>query len=404
MKTPQLRIVIAPDKFKGSLTALEAARAMARGVSSVLPEAALDLVPMADGGEGTVAALVAATGGTERTESVAGPLGDPVTASFGLLGDGRTAVIEMAAASGLVLVPADRRDPRRASTRGTGELLIAAIEAGAKRVILGIGGSATNDGGAGLGQALGYRLLDAHGEELGPGGGDLHRLDHIDPSARLAGLDNVEIDVACDVTNPLCGPDGASAVYGPQKGATPAMVEELDRNLAHLAAIIARDLGPTIRDLPGSGAAGGLGGGLVAFAGGHLRRGVELIIDAVRLSDRLAGADLCLTAEGAIDASSAFGKTAVGVSRLAHSLGCPTLALAGSIGPGAENVLGQGIDAYFSICPGPIPLEEAITRADALLEAATAQALRAFLAGRRPPARPSPTNPVLSRSERDKKV
>ena len=377
-----MRVVIAPDKFKGSLTALEAAEAMARGLSRVDPSAEIDRVPMADGGEGTVAALVAATGGLYRTVTVTGPLGDPVVASFGLLGDGRTAVLEMASASGLWLVPPALRDPLRATTRGTGQLLLAALEAGARRVIVGIGGSATNDGGAGLGQALGFRLLDTHGRELEPGGGELDRLARIERTDQVAVLGSAAIAVACDVTNPLCGPRGASAVYGPQKGATPEMVERLDRNLGHFADIVARDLDVAVRDIPGSGAAGGLGGGLVAFAGGRLEGGVNLVIDAVNLRERLHAADLCLTGEGALDGQSAFGKTAVGVARLAHSLRCPTLAIAGSIGPGAEAVLEQGVDAYFSICPGPVHIDEAIERASELLENATAQAVRAFLAGR----------------------
>jgi glycerate kinase len=381
-------VVIAPDKFKGSLTAWEAAEAMARGVIRAAPGASIDRVPMADGGEGTVEALVAATDGSYREARVTGPLGEPVVARFGLLGDGRTAALEMAAASGLVLVPFERRDPWIATTRGTGELLLAAIAAGARRVIVGIGGSATNDGGAGLGQALGYRLLDDEGRELEPGGGSLGRLARSDPSGRRPELNGVEVAVACDVTNPLCGPRGASAVYGPQKGATPAMVEALDANLAHLAAIVARDLGVDIRDLPGSGAAGGLGGGLVAFASGRLQPGVDLVIDAVDLARRLEGADLCLTGEGALDEQSAFGKTAVGVARLARSLGCPTLALAGTIGTGAEAVLDQGINAYFSICDGPMSLDQAIARAAALLERATEQAVRAYLAGRREDAEP----------------
>jgi len=377
-----MRVVIAPDKFKGSLTALEAADAMARGFSRVDPCARIDRVPMADGGEGTVAALVAATGGSYRTVTVAGPLGEPVNASFGLLGDGCTAALEMASASGLWLVPPDLRDPTRATTRGTGQLLLAALEAGARRVIVGIGGSATNDGGAGLGQALGFQLLDTQGRDLGPGGGELDRLARIERTEKAAVLGSAAIAVACDVTNPLCGPQGASAVYGPQKGATPEMVEQLDRNLAHFADIVERDLHIDIRDIPGSGAAGGLGGGLVAFAGGQLEGGVNLVIEAVHLRDRLLATDLCLTGEGALDGQSAFGKTAVGVARLALALGCPTLAIAGSIGPGAEAVLEQGIDAYFSICPGPVSLDEAIERASELLENATAQAVRAFLAGR----------------------
>ncbi|MGZ3353493.1 MAG: glycerate kinase [Isosphaeraceae bacterium] len=377
-----MRVVIAPDKFKGSLTALEAAEAMARGLSRVDPSAEIDRVPMADGGEGTVAALVAATGGSYRTVTVTGPLGDPVVASVGLLGDGRTAVLEMASASGLWLVPPALRDPLRATTRGTGQLLLAALEAGARRVIVGIGGSATNDGGAGLGQALGFRLLDTHGRELEPGGGELDRLARIERTDQVAVLGSATIAVACDVTNPLCGPQGASAVYGPQKGATPEVVERLDRNLGHFADIVARDLDVAVRHIPGSGAAGGLGGGLVAFAGGRLEGGVNLVIEAVNLRERLHAADLCLTGEGALDGQSAFGKTAVGVARLAHSLRCPTLAIAGSIGPGAEAVLEQGVDAYFSICPGPVHIDEAIERASELLENATAQAVRAFLAGR----------------------
>jgi glycerate kinase len=377
-----MRVVIAPDKFKGSLSAAEAARAMSRGVASACPGALIDQVPMADGGEGTVDALVAATGGAFREARVTGPRGEPITARFGLLGDRRTAAIEMAAASGLVLVPASERNPLAASTRGTGELLLAAIAEGAKRIILGIGGSATNDGGAGLGQALGYRLLDSHDRELNPGGGDLGRLARIDPSRRSPVLDGIEIAVACDVTNPLCGPNGASAVYGRQKGATPAMIETLDRNLAHFASIVERDLGVAIKNPPGSGAAGGLGGGLVAFAAGKLSPGIELVIKAVDLESHLRNAELCLTGEGALDGQSASGKTAVGVARLARSMGCPVLALAGSIGPGARAVLDEGIDAYFSICPGPIELESAIERAAELLESATEQAVRSFLARR----------------------
>ena len=378
-----MKVVVAPDKFKGSLTAPAAAQAIGRGVAAAVPDALVDRVPMADGGEGTVTALVEATGGTYREARVSGPLGTPVTARFGLLGDGRTAVLEMAAASGLHLLRPDQYDPLRASTRGTGELLRAAFDAGARRVILGIGGSATNDGGAGLAQALGFRLLDDQGRDLDPGGAALARLARIDPTGRDRRLEAVEVAVACDVDNPLCGPRGASAVYGPQKGATEAMIRDLDRALSHFAAVVGRDLGVAVADLPGAGAAGGLGAGLVAFAGGRLGRGIDLVIAAVRLADRLDGADLCLTGEGALDASSAFGKTVVGVARLARALGCPTLALAGTIGPGAAAVLAEGVDAYFSLCPGPIPLDDARGRAGELLAAAAEQAVRAFAAGAR---------------------
>jgi glycerate kinase len=290
-------------------------------------------------------------------------------------------VIEMAAASGLVLVPARERDPRKTTTRGTGELLLAALGSGATRVILGIGGSATNDGGAGMAQALGYHLVDDGGHELNPGGSALARLSRID-RGRANSLEGLELCVACDVDNPLCGPRGASAVYGPQKGATPEIVAELDAALAHFADIVERDLGVAIRDLPGAGAAGGLGAGLIAFAGGRLERGIELVIEAVGLEGRLERADLCLTGEGALDQSSAFGKTAVGVARLARRLGCTTIALAGSIESGAERTLEEGLAAYFSICPGPISLVEAINRAGELLQQTTRQAVRAFLAGR----------------------
>jgi len=382
-----MKVVVAPDKFKGSLSASQAAEAIARGILAADPKAQVDRVPMADGGEGTVEALVAATHGRFLEARVTGPLGSPVQARYGLLGDGRTAVIEMAAASGLALVPPGRRDPSRTTTRGTGELLLAAIAAGAKRIIVGIGGSATNDGGAGLAEALGFQLLDRDGKPLEPGGGSLGELQRIDASGCDLRLDTVDISVACDVDNPLCGPRGASTVYGPQKGATPEMVAALDDKLDHFSRIVARDVGKSIRDLPGAGAAGGLGGGLVAFAGSRLERGTDLIIEAVRLADRIKNADLCLTGEGALDASSAYGKTAVGVARLATSLGCPTFALAGTIGPGAEAVLEQGITAFFSLCQGPITLEEALTRASGLLEQASCQVIRGFVAGRSSQAR-----------------
>jgi len=378
-----MKVVVAPDKFKGSLTAPDAARAMARGVVAAEAQARVDPVPMADGGEGTVDALVQATGGTIREAVVAGPLGTPVRARFGLLGGGGTAVIEMAEASGLMLVPPDRRDPTIATTRGTGELILAALGLGVGSIVLGIGGSATNDGGAGLAQALGARLLDDRGREVPPGGGSLDRIDRIDPSGLDPRLARVTIRVACDVANPLCGPTGASAVYGPQKGATPEMIRRLDSALAHYARIIGRDLGRSVADLPGAGAAGGLGAGLVAFAGGVLLPGIDLVVDAVGLASRLGGADLCLTGEGSIDASSGFGKTAVGVARLARSLGVPCLALAGSIGAGARGVLDEGIGAYQSIAPGPGPLVEAFSEAGPRLERATEQVVRAFLVGRR---------------------
>lgn len=379
-----MRVVIAPDKFKGSLTAVEAARAISRGVLRAFPGAEVDAIPMADGGEGTVDALVTATDGTIQTSRVTGPLGNPLDACFGLSGDVRTAFIEMASASGLVLVPESMRDPMITTTRGTGELILAAIDLGAQRIILGIGGSATNDGGAGMAQAVGFRLLDANGDDLTPGGGSLDRLDRIDPAGRDPRLDRAEISVACDVTNPLCGPEGASAVYGPQKGASPETVRILDRNLARLATVIERDLGQSVAELPGSGAAGGLGAGLVAFAGGTLQRGVDLISRTVGLADRLEGASLCLTAEGSLDSQTAHGKTIAGIARTARDRGCPVIALAGGLSSGAEAVLDLGVSAFFSICNRPMSLDDAMADADHLLERASEQAVRAFLAGRTP--------------------
>jgi glycerate kinase len=265
-----MHIVIAPDKFRGSLTAIQATEAMARGTLAADPTATVDMVPMADGGEGTVEALVSATKGRFLTAEVTGPLGERVEARYGMLGDGTTAVLEMASASGLALLPAERRDPSRTSTIGTGELVLAAIGQGALRVILGIGGSATNDGGAGLAVALGYQLLDSEGRAVEPVGGELSRVARIVPPKDRSFLRELRVSVACDVENTLCGPRGASAVYGPQKGATPPMIAQLDRNLAHFARVIGRDLGVAVADLRGAGAAGGLGAGLVAFTGAKL--------------------------------------------------------------------------------------------------------------------------------------
>ncbi len=378
-----MKFVVAPDKFRGSLSAFDAAKAIAEGVRRVVPSAEVIAIPMADGGEGTVEALVAATGGTFRDVKVTGPLGEPVNARYGLLGDGKTAVLEMAAASGLALVPKDRRDPSRTTTRGAGEMLLAAIDAGANQIILGIGGSATNDGGAGFAQALGYRLLDAEGRDLPPGGGSLEKIDRIDARSSDRRVAGVRISVACDVDNPLCGPRGASAVFGPQKGADSAMIARLDRNLAHFARVIERDLGRAVAEIPGAGAAGGLGAGLIAFASGTLEAGVDLVARAVDLKAKLVGADLVLTGEGAIDGSSAGGKTAVGVARLAKAAGCPVIALTGTIGKGASCVLDLGIDAYLSLCDRPMSLDMAVTHAAELLSRAAEQTVRIFMAGHR---------------------
>ncbi len=378
-----MHVVIAPDKFRGSLTATEAANAMRAGVARACPEAVCDLIPMADGGEGTAEAVVGATGGSWGVAEVTGPLGERRRARYGRLGDGTTAVMEMAEASGLALVPKPRRNPLLTTTRGTGELLLEAARSGARTLIIGIGGSATNDGGAGLAQALGYRLLDANGDDLPAGGGALSRLARILPPEGGHPLVGLEIEVACDVQNPLCGPEGTSAIYGPQKGATPDQVVELDAGLRHFAAVILRELNRDVAEVPGAGAAGGLGAGFLAFTDARLRPGIDLVIGAVNLVERLSKADLCLTGEGAIDRSSAFGKAVSGVAREASRRGVPVLALAGTLGAGFEALMDQGVSACFSLCSGPTSLEAASRRAPELLSQATEQAVRAFLAGRR---------------------
>lgn len=373
-----MRIVIAPDSFKEALSAEEVCRAIARGVRRVCPDAVLDLVPMADGGEGTVDALIAATRGRRFSTTVSGPLGEPVVASWGMLGGpGRAAVLEMAAASGLGLVPPDRRNPLHTSTYGTGELIRAALEHGAERLLIGIGGSATTDGGAGAAQAVGVRFLDASGKALPEGlaGGRLADISRIDLASRDSRIAHVTIEAACDVDNPLCGSRGAAAVFGPQKGATPEQVARLDENLAHLAGLVERDLGMSVADLPGAGAAGGLGAGLMAFFGATLRPGVELVMQALKLADRLAGADLVITGEGRIDAQSMMGKVISGVGGVTRRCGVPAIALVGSVGEGAETTK-EVLEGYFCINPPGTPLAEALARTAEALEATAVAVLR----------------------------
>lgn len=370
-----MKLVIAPDSFKESLSAEEVASAIARGWQSVYPDADIHLCPMADGGEGTVDAVLAASGGERRELTVRGPLGQPVQAHWGWLEDGQ-AVIEMAAASGLHWVQPAQRDARVTTSYGTGELILAALDAGARRIILGIGGSATNDGGAGVLQALGVRLLDATGEPLAAGGAaliDLQRieLDGLDP--RLAGI---EILVAADVDNPLCGPRGASHVFGPQKGANPAQVEQLDRALGHFADLMAATLGEDYREVPGVGAAGGLGFAARAVLGARFRPGIELVAELSGLAAAMQGADLAITGEGRLDGQSLHGKTPVGVARVAQAAGVPVIALAGSLGDGYQQVYEAGIEAAFSLAPGPVSLEQAMAEADLQLQSRTADIAR----------------------------
>ena len=370
------RIVIAPQAFKGSLSAMEAAQAMAQGVRRVYPRAVIVLAPVADGGDGTLEALVDATGGSYRSDTVSGPLGQPVDAAWGVLGDGSTAVIEMARAGGLVLVPPELRDVRAATTLGVGQLIVRALDEGHRRIIVGLGGSATNDGGAGMAQALGVRLLDGQGLDAPPGGAALARLVRIDASGLDPRIPACEIIAVTDVTNPLCGPLGAAVIYGPQKGATPEVVRELDAAMAHLARLVQRDLGVDVADLPGGGAAGGLGAGLVAFLGARLEPGAELVCRAVGLDQRLQGADLVIVGEGRLDAQTAFDKAPAVVARHARSLGVPVLAVVGSLGPGHEELRDQGITHMAALVAGDGAVEEAMRDASPLLIEATERGLR----------------------------
>ncbi len=372
-----MRIIVAPDSFKEALSARLVCEAIARGVRRVMPDARVDLVPMADGGEGTVDALIAATGGQLRETVVSGPLGEPVGAKWGSLGDGSgTAVLEMAAASGLALVPPDRRNALLTTTYGTGELVRAALDGGAKRVLIGIGGSATNDGGTGAAQALGVLFIDGNDRPLPDGlsGGRLGEIARIDLAARDPRIGQVPIEVACDVDNPLCGPRGAAAVYGPQKGATPEQVRTLDSNLAHLAEVIKRDRGKVIRDIPGAGAAGGLGAGLIAFFDATLRPGTGLVMDALRFSQRIAGADLIITGEGRLDRQSMMGKLIEGVGRAGKAAGVPVIALVGSVGDGADAAL-EVLESYHRINRPNTPLAEALAQTATRLEETAARVL-----------------------------
>ncbi|MEH6565966.1 MAG: glycerate kinase [Halopseudomonas sp.] len=370
-----MKLVIAPDSFKESLSARAVAEAIATGWARVYPDAELLLCPMADGGEGTVDAVLAVTASERRTCAVQGPLGAPVQAHWGWL-PGRQAMIEMAAASGLHLVPAAERDVLRASSHGTGELIRAALDAGARRLVLGLGGSATNDAGAGLLQALGVRFLDADGKELPPGGAALQQLQHIDLTGLDTRLAQLEVMVAADVDNPLCGPTGASAIFGPQKGASAQQVAQLDQALAHFADVMSATLGEDVRHFPGVGAAGGLGFAAKAVLKAQFRPGVELVAELCGLAEMLQGADLVITGEGRLDGQSLHGKTPVGVARLARSAGVPVIALAGSLGEGYQRLYAEGIAAAFSLAPGPLTLEQAMQEAADQLTARAADLAR----------------------------
>ena len=360
---------------------MEAARAIQRGVLAALPDAETVLVPVADGGDGTLHALVNATGGRIFTSEVTGPLGAPLDADWGAMGNGDTAVVEMARASGLALLPPTLRNPRTTTTRGVGEIVKKALDQGFRRIIVGLGGSATNDGGAGMASALGAKLLDSRGIPLEEGGAELIRLDRIDASGLYPALKDATIIGATDVINPLCGPTGASAVYGPQKGATPEIVAELDGALAHYAKIVKRDLGKDVLDLPRAGAAGGLGAGLAAFLDGELRSGIDMVCDALGFDAALEGADLLITGEGRADSSTVYDKAPVGVARRAQAKGVPTILLTGGLGPGYKELYQYGIGAVVTIADRPMSFTQSLRRTSELLEAASETAVRLMALG-----------------------
>ncbi|EGQ9883245.1 TPA: glycerate kinase [Vibrio vulnificus] len=378
-----MKIIIAPDSYKESLTAMDVAIAIEKGFKQVLPDAHYVKLPMADGGEGTVQSMVDATGGTIIEHTATGPLGQRVDGFFGLLGEGKTAVIEMAAASGLHLVTPDQRNPLITTTFGTGELIKAALDHGVEHIIVGIGGSATNDGGIGMAQALGIKLLDAQGNALGYGGGELAKLATIDCSQLDPRLAQVRLEVACDVDNPLCGTKGASAVFGPQKGATPEMVAILDENLAHYAAIIKQQLGVDVRDMAGAGAAGGMGAALLGLLNAELRPGIEIVMDAVHLDEIVADADLVITGEGRIDSQTIHGKTPIGVARTAKKHGLPVIGIAGCLSADCGVVHEHGLDAVFAVVNRSVDLPTALAEAAENVELTARNVAAAFCMTRR---------------------
>jgi glycerate kinase len=378
-----MKIVIAPQGFKGGVSALQAARAIERGVRAAVPEAETVLVPVADGGDGTLNALVDGTGGQVFRSTVAGPLGRPLQAAWGVMGDGQTAVVEMALASGLALLPPPRHNPRATTTQGTGEIIREALDRGFTRIIVGLGGSATNDGGAGMASALGARFLDAADLLLPAGGAALARLARIDVSGLHPKLAGAAVVGATDVTNPLCGPTGASTVYGPQKGATAEIVEELDSALENFARVIQRDLGQDVAERPGAGAAGGLGSGLMVFAGADLRSGIDMVCEVLGFDAQLEGADLVITGEGRADQSTVYNKAPVGVARRALALGVPTILLAGSLGTGFEELYQRGIAGIICIADRPMRFDQSLRRTEELLEGAAERALRLMRTGAR---------------------
>ncbi|MQG67083.1 MAG: glycerate kinase [SAR202 cluster bacterium] len=376
-----MKILVAPQEFKGSISALSASEAAKNGILRVFPEAEVVLCPVADGGDGTLETLVEVSGGEVRTCSVQNPIGETIQAQWGAMGDGVTAVIEMARTSGLALLSLDERDPLNASTYGLGQAISEALNEGFRKFIVGIGGSATNDAGAGMAQALGANLLDARGNTISFGGAALSSLQTVDISNMDSRIKESKFLVACDVSNPLTGEEGASAVYGPQKGATPEMVQRLDDALSNFATVVKKDLKKDVAEMSGAGAAGGLGAGMMAFMGAELKAGVDIVLDTVNLRDKLSSVDLVITGEGGMDFQTIYNKAPIGVARIASEHNIPTIAIAGLLGSNFKIVHEHGIRAATSIVNGPITLEEASDRAFELISDSVEESLRFISVG-----------------------
>tara|TARA_Y100000590_G_C15717607_1_gene1012388 strand:+ start:1736 stop:2899 length:1164 start_codon:yes stop_codon:yes gene_type:complete len=370
-----MKIVVAPQAFKGSLSATEVGNSMIKGIENVIENSTNILIPVADGGDGTLETLVESSQGKINSVKVTGPLGDQQDSAWGALGN-NTAILEMARSSGLALVSTDKLDPLNSTTYGLGEVILDALNKGYRDFIIGIGGSATNDAGAGMAQALGVKLLDSKGNELPFGGESLSKLNTINIDGIDTRINESNFSIACDVNNPLTGPEGASAIYGPQKGATPEMVNTLDQALTNFANVVEKNLGIKIDKVQGSGAAGGLGGGLIAFLNGKLRKGVDIVLDYVDLNKALVDTDLVITGEGQLDFQTIYNKAPIGVARRAKSLGIPVIAISGSLGENFSVVHEHGIDAASPITSKPMTLEEASQNAPELISSATEQALR----------------------------
>ena len=371
-----MKIVIAPQAYKGSITALGVAIAAEKGILKVFPEAEVLICPVADGGDGTLETLVEGSGGEINETNVTGPIGERLDASWGAMGDGKTAVIEMARSSGLALLSLDERDPLNSTTFGLGEVILQALDRGFRNLIVGIGGSATNDAGAGMAQALGVNLLDENGKQLSPGGAALDKLSEIDLSGIDSRIQDCDFQIDCDVNNPLTGPEGASAVYGPQKGATPDNVKQLDKALGNFSDVVKSQLDRDVENIPGAGAAGGLGAGMIAFLDGQLRAGVDIVLDTVELKTKMEGAKLVITGEGGMDFQTVYNKAPIGVARLASEMDIPCFGISGMLGENYQVVHDYGLESALSIVSGPMTLEEASANAAILIENSVEEALR----------------------------